>query len=432
MRIISRKFDSAINIRFISNSSLLDLIRLIFVSRSEDMNFSVYQNILPFEGKQFYRRMETILASYDHGATRDSSARAFLSAFQNELAEMLWIASGQLYEVFSDTPELVSFSGASMPEIILDLKQKIQNGDIPWSGLLNGRFTAILPFDQEATHVLVFFAHDSPENEQFLSWAFSSIHYALIQHNRQLSLHDTLEQATAVQRSLLPSRSPQYGDFEIVAKSIPAKIVGGDVYDFQKGEADTLWLLIADAAGHGLPAALQARDVVTGLRMGIQKDIHLTLLVEKLNRVIHSSGLASRFISLVLAKLMIDGSLLYVNAGHPAPLLLRNGGFIELSSGGMILGFAPDSFYRAGYVRMEPGDFMILYTDGVIEHMSTLEEEFGNERLQDWMLRWKDEPLELAVENLFDLLQEYGGQRTLRDDATVVLVRRKPKDVGWA
>ncbi len=389
------------------------------------MNFSVYQNVLPFEGKQFYRRMETILSVLDHAGTKESSARAFLSAFQNELGDLLLVGSCQLYEVFSEVPELLSARGESIPEIGLDLQKRIQDVDIPWFGKLNGRFTAILPFDQEASHILVFVTRESVENEQFLSWAFSSIHYALIQHNRRLSLHDILEQATAVQRSLLPSRAPQFADFEIAARSVPAKIVGGDVYDFQKGGENTLWLMIADAAGHGLPAALQARDVVTGLRMGIQKEINLTLLVEKLNRVIHSSGLSSRFISLVLAELMIDGSLLYVNAGHPAPLLLRNGNFIELTSGGMILGFAPDSFYRAGYVKMDPGDLMIFYTDGVIEHMSPEDDEFGKERLQDWMLRWKDEPLEVAVEGLFDRLHEYGGQQTLRDDATVVLVRRK-------
>ena len=81
--------------------------------------------------------------------------------------------------------------------------------------------------------------------------------------------------------------------------SLPARVVGGDLYDFLPLDADTLAVTIADAAGHGLPAALQARDVVTGLRIGVERDLKIPRTVEKLNRVIHRSGLVSRFVSLV-------------------------------------------------------------------------------------------------------------------------------------
>ena len=387
------------------------------------MNIAVYENVLPFEAKHFYRRIETILSRLDSATANESSARLFLSAFQSELAEVLQISAIHLYE-FSEGLQLLSSSGECLPEIGFDLKNQIEDRDVPWFGDLNGRFAVVLPFDQQGLLFLVFFGQDNVESRQSLCWAFSSIHYALIQHYRRLSLNDTLAQATAVQLSLLPSSAPQYGEFEIAAKTIPAKNVGGDVYDFQSIDGKSMWLMIADAAGHGLPAALQARDVITGLRMGIEKGIHLTLLAEKLNRVIYRSGLVSRFISLVLGELLNDGSFLYVNAGHPAPLLLRDQRFIELTSGGMVLGFTPDSFYRAGYVRLEPGDLLMMYTDGVIEHNSPDEEEFGKQRLQDWMLRWKEEPLDLAVENLFAHLREYGEERSLRDDATVILVRR--------
>ncbi len=387
------------------------------------MNIPLCENVLPFEAKHFYRRIETILSRMDSATTNEWSARLFLSGFQSELAEVLQISAIHLYE-FSEGPQLLSARGEPLPEIGFDLQNQIHETDLPWFGNLNGRFVAVLPFDQERLLFLVFFGQDQGESRQSLCWALTSIHYALIQHSRRLTLNDALEQATAVQLSLLPTSAPQHGEFEIAAKTIPAKIVGGDVYDFQSDDGKTLLLMIADAAGHGLPAALQARDVITGLRMGIEKGIHLTLLAERLNRVIYRSGLVSRFISLVLGELMNDESFLYVNAGHPAPLLLRDQNFIELTSGGMILGFAPDSFYRAGYVRLEPGDLLMMYTDGVIEHNSKTEEEFGKQRLQDWMLRWKEEPLDLAVEDLFIQQRQYGGQQNLRDDATVILVRR--------
>src|SRR4029077_16305040 len=94
---------------------------------------------------------------------------------------------------------------------------------------------------------------------------------------------------------LLPAAPPSFGDFDIAAVSLPALRVGGDLYDFIPLDEATLSLPIADASGPGLPAALQARDVATGLRMGVERDLKITRTVEKLNRVLHDRGHAARF-----------------------------------------------------------------------------------------------------------------------------------------
>src|SRR5204863_805654 len=127
----------------------------------------------------------------------------------------------------------------------------------------------------------------------------------------------------AIQLSLLPNGHPSFGDFDLAAKSLPAQPVGGDVFDFIHIDRDTLGIAVADSSGHGLPAALQARDVVTGLRMGVERDLKLQRMVEKLNRIIHRSGLVSRFISLIFGELEKNGNFSYINAGHP-PGLLRD------------------------------------------------------------------------------------------------------------
>ena len=92
--------------------------------------------------------------------------------------------------------------------------------------------------------------------------------------------------------------------------------MGGDFYDFHDLGEGTLGIAIGDASGHGLPAALLVRDVVTGLRMGIEKELKVAHVFEKLNRVIHRSRLSSRFVSVFYAELDRDGNLVYVNAGH--------------------------------------------------------------------------------------------------------------------
>ena len=138
---------------------------------------------------------------------------------------------------------------------------------------------------------------------------------------REQAYANQMKQAQAIQHSLLPGHLPELDGYEISAISHPASEVGGDVYDVQQVEEGVLGLMLADASGHGLPAALQARDVVIGMRMGQAEDEKITATVSRLNRVIHHSGLASRFISLFYGELEETGNLVYVNGGHCPPLL---------------------------------------------------------------------------------------------------------------
>src|SRR5437899_220434 len=144
--------------------------------------------------------------------------------------------------------------------------------------------------------------------------------------SRRRELEDLFAQARAIQLSLLPHGRPSFGECDIAAVSVPAQSVGGDLYDFIHVDRDTLGVAVADSSGHGLPAALQARDVATGLRMGVERDLKLQRVVERLNRVIHQSGLTSRFISMFFGELERNGNLSYINAGHPPPLLLDASG----------------------------------------------------------------------------------------------------------
>jgi Stage II sporulation protein E (SpoIIE) len=108
-----------------------------------------------------------------------------------------------------------------------------------------------------------------------------------------------LDRARAIQESLLPDPLPDLAGFDLAARSEPAETVGGDVYDAQPLAPDALGLTIADASGHGLPAALEARDVVIGLRMGATRHLKIDATVERLNDILCPSTLSSRFVSLV-------------------------------------------------------------------------------------------------------------------------------------
>ncbi len=380
------------------------------------------------EPKRFYRRLEKIFSELETLGPSEWFARAFISRFFEEMSETLHLQSIQLYVRLSENLRLLSSFGsipfAAIQEIGTMFQQRI---DFPWIGSFSGQNAAVLPVGENETLLMAFFAGKNAltqEDVSFFQFAFSSLHYMLLQHLRHVELLDSVEQARAIQMSLLPAQNPDFGIFDIAAKSIPAEQVGGDLYDFQPSGEDTLAITIADAAGHGLAAALQARDVITGIRMSGEAGWEITKTVETLNRVIHRSGLASRFVSMIFCQLDSSGNFRYVNAGHPRPLLACRSGIQELHAGGMILGPRPELPYQAGSIRLEPEASLVLYTDGVIERTDADESEFGIERLKHWLVETRNCGSEEAINDLFVRLDEFGDKEPLQDDATVVLIRR--------
>ena len=147
------------------------------------------------------------------------------------------------------------------------------------------------------------------------------------------------EEARKIQASILPRRVPEYGDFDLSGRSEPMEEVGGDFYDYIPVTEKILGLTIADVSGHGLPAALQVRDIYMGLRMGLARDFKIVRTVERMNNIIHQSTLTSRFVSMFYGELELNGVFIYVNAGHPPPFhLARDGAVRFLEEGGPVLG----------------------------------------------------------------------------------------------
>ncbi|MGH7644288.1 MAG: PP2C family protein-serine/threonine phosphatase, partial [Gemmatimonadales bacterium] len=196
------------------------------------------------------------------------------------------------------------------------------------------------------------------------------------------------------------------------------------LYDFIHVDHDTLGIAIADSSGHGLPAALQARDVATGLRMGVARDFKLQRVVEKLNGIIHRSGLVSRFISMVFGELEKNGNFSYINAGHPPPLLRGPRGVSELSVGGTLLGPQADASYKLGFAHLDRGATLAMVTDGVIERGVEAGEMLGDNRVKEWLEAWPAGPAHAAADDLIRRVNAFGDGGPLEDDVTVVYVHR--------
>jgi phosphoserine phosphatase RsbU/P len=158
--------------------------------------------------------------------------------------------------------------------------------------------------------------------------------------------------------------------------------------------------------------------------MGVERDLKIVSTVTKLNRVIHRSGLSSRFISLMFGELEANGNFAYVNAGHPPALLLDQQGIRELSVGGLVLGPDPESRYKLGYAHVDRGATLVLYSDGVLERGITWGEQFGMKRIYKWLKDTRKLSAEAAVQDLFRRLDEHAPKKPYEDDVTVMVVRR--------
>ncbi|NJL27537.1 MAG: PP2C family protein-serine/threonine phosphatase [Thermoanaerobaculia bacterium] len=253
------------------------------------------------------------------------------------------------------------------------------------------------------------------------------VRHSINQKLREERFQDLLRQAREIQASILPKRAPRFWRFKVAGRTEPMDAVGGDFFDLIPITDRILGLAIADVSGHGLPAALQVRDIYMGLRMGMARDFKIVRTVERLNGIIHESTLTSRFVSMFYGELESTGNFIYVNAGHPPPFhIAADGTVTQLEQGGPVLGPLPNATYDRGFVHLEPGDLLVLYTDGIVEAPSgaeaTLGEEYGLERLQQVARANQHRPAREIVDAIFKSVNGWTDGAPLADDQTVLLV----------
>jgi sigma-B regulation protein RsbU (phosphoserine phosphatase) len=388
------------------------------------------------ESKAFYRKIEQAFAGSERATTRERFALRIAPRLLEQLGGPLGLGAVHLYERRGS-----SFTGAKRwgeghsdlhQELATRLSSREDNAirELPWVGDTSGGLAGVFAVGALDGPLIVVFPSTGgglrtvPSRSELLS-ALNSIVYAIRQRLERGRLEDMFEQARTIQLSLLPDGRREFAGYDVFASSTPAQSVGGDLYDYYNVDEETLGIAVADSSGHGLPAALQARDVATGLRMGVERDLKITRMIERLNRVIHQSGLTSRFISLFFGELERNGNLSYINAGHPPPLLLDTRGTRELTVGGMLLGPDPQATYKMGFVHVDRGASLVAYSDGVLEREDAKGDIFGLERLGAWLTESAGLPSEEAVAELLRRVGEFGDGRAFEDDVTVLLVRRR-------
>ena len=232
-----------------------------------------------------------------------------------------------------------------------------------------------------------------------------------------------LKEAREIQQRLLPTELPELPGCDIQAFWQPANEVGGDYFDVIPLNATAAAFCIADVAGKGLPAALLMSNTQASLRAFARSLRRPALVCGHLNRVVSENSRAGRFTTLFYGVLdFTDRTLRYTNAGHVPPMLVRqNGEVIRLSDGGTVLGIFPDAAYEERQVTLEPGDRLVLLTDGITEAENAGGEEFGEDRLTRLLVENRRLPADELKRVILDAVASFAAHG-FQDDATLVIV----------
>ncbi len=245
---------------------------------------------------------------------------------------------------------------------------------------------------------------------------------------RVLRERDALERelgvARGVQRALLPRAAPEVAGLEVAGVCRQAIAVGGDYFDYLELDDGGLGLVVADVSGKGVPAALLMASLQASVRGMFHSAVDPATLNRRLNDAVYRASPESRYATAVLATYDPEQRrLTYSNAGHLPPLLIRKNGTVECHEGGLPIGLFEGTVYETGSQTMAPGDLLALFSDGVSEAPRADGEQFGPERLAALLETQSDRPLDLAIESVFEALDQWSGDVPPHDDVTLVLVR---------
>jgi phosphoserine phosphatase RsbU/P len=240
-------------------------------------------------------------------------------------------------------------------------------------------------------------------------------------------MEQELKMARKVQASLLPSQNPVLEGWDFATRWQPARQVGGDYYDFIVLDDEVLAMLIADVTDKGMPAALFMAFTRSVVRASVDRTSSPSDSIQRANRLICADTTDSLFVSLFFG--LLEGKedrFTYVNAGHHPPLFYCSAEdrFLPLKPTGMPLGIEIDSLYTQESVQFAPGDFMVLYTDGVLDAMNVNNMEFGMEALEQVVYAHRALSAGEIVTGLAKELDAFSASSAPVDDITLLVCKK--------
>jgi sigma-B regulation protein RsbU (phosphoserine phosphatase) len=238
-----------------------------------------------------------------------------------------------------------------------------------------------------------------------------------------------------VQDQLFPKDVPFTKTLELKGVCHPARMVSGDYYDFMALPHDSLAFAIGDVAGKGISAALLMATIQSTMRTQINtaaansngnyKPPSTAFLVSNLNRQLYATTAPEKYATFYFATYdEAEHSLTYTNAGHLSPLLVREGHVSLLEPTGTVVGAFPFAVYEEKTLKLEHGDMLVAYTDGLVEPENAYGEMYGEERLQELLLKYNRADSSEIIARAMEAVVQWTGSSELQDDMTMVVARR--------
>jgi len=235
-----------------------------------------------------------------------------------------------------------------------------------------------------------------------------------------------LSLAREVQMAMLRRRPLTRPDVDLGARLAPARIVGGDFYDFLL-DGDSLWFIVADVSGKGMAAALMMAVAQTLFRAIAPTGLPVDEMMARVNRELARDNEGSMFVTAFGGRLRLDsGRMELANAGHNLPYFLGKDGRVELvrAKNGVALGVVEEASYPITELALAPGEALLLYTDGVCDAVDPAGQAFGTARIEEFLTAHHHvRPADALVQGLFDAVNAFAGNAPQEDDITVAVLR---------
>lgn len=240
-----------------------------------------------------------------------------------------------------------------------------------------------------------------------------------------------LDKARQLQKSILPEHEYEFHNYDLYGVTIPAEIVGGDFFDYLHvgDEPDRLGVILGDAASKGVSASAEAMYISGAIRMASTFEIKIGALMKRTNQIVNKIFSDDKFSSLFYGELSRDdnGLFLYANAGHNPPMFIRKDSdeIIYLHSTGPLLGPTPNAKYAVNSILFNPGDVLVIYSDGVTEAANADFEMFDDFRLEAVIRATKHLTPKEIVFSIIDAVIKFSANGKYSDDTTLVIIKRK-------
>jgi len=288
-------------------------------------------------------------------------------------------------------------------------------------GALNLESDRLGAFDDKDLEVLQFVADAAS-----ISIEKSILHTEILEKKR---IEDQLQIAAELQARLLPAGPPQIDGYSIAGLCAPMYEVGGDYFDYVQLDNGRLGVVVADASGNGIAAALLMTSfralIIPSARAGMSPAV----LMHHLNVLLPEFARKRDFITAFYGILDISkGTFTYSNGGHNLPFVVRADGQVErLTQSGPSLIIVPDAEYETGSLVLHQNDLLVLYTDGVVEMFDRNRQEFGNERLEEVARRSRNGSAGAVLQDIVAATRSFSGPELSHDDFTLVVIKREKR-----